>query len=135
MQSYRFPFLLAIFFTAGCAAKPVLYPNAHLKEVGSDQGKRDIAECRQLAKQYVKSQKAQKVALSTVEGGAVGAAMGAVGGAVVGNVGRWASVGGAAGAAGGLVGGLFRTRQPSPVYKNFVDHCMADRGYEVIGWQ
>jgi hypothetical protein len=39
------------------------------------------------------------------------------------------------GAAAGLVGGIFHTRQPNPVYKNFVDRCLHDRGYDVLGWK
>jgi outer membrane lipoprotein SlyB len=49
-------FLLSsiLFFTA-CAHGPVLYPNAHLKAVGEERARHDIAECERLAKEYVKS--------------------------------------------------------------------------------
>ena len=56
-------------------------------------------------------------------------------GAVLGSVGRGAGAGAAAGAAGGLVRGLFRGREPTPVYRRFVERCLSDKGYEVIGWE
>ena len=70
-----------IMFLGGCASGPVLYPNAYLKTVGQEQADRDIADCRQQAEAYVKSDAAKTVAKDTVIGGAGGAV---VGGAVVG---------------------------------------------------
>jgi len=35
----------------------------------------------------------------------------------------------------GRLRGLFKAREPSPVYKNFVDRCLRERGYEPIGWK
>jgi hypothetical protein len=128
-------FALPLVILAGCTAKPVLYPNAHYKQVGNDQAKADIEECRLLAKDYVKSHKAMETAGSTVEGGAIGGAMGAAGGAIVGSPGIGAGVGAAAGAAGSLISSLFHTHQPKPIYKHFVDHCLVEKHYDVVGWQ
>ncbi len=120
----------------GCAApRPVLYPNAHLTRVGQPQAERDIAECRQLADQYVASGGAGTVAGSTAVGGGAGAAIGAAGGAVRGTPGTGAAVGAATGATAGFLRGLFKAGEPSPVYKNFVSHCLRERGYEPVGWQ
>ena len=41
----------------------------------------------------------------------------------------------AAGAAAGMVRGAMQSGETSPVYKNFVQKCLRDRGYEVVGWQ
>ena len=120
---------------SGCSApRPVLYPNSHLATVGEAQAATDIAQCKQLADQYVSSSKGKEVAGSTVVGAGVGAATGAVGGAVLGHPGLGAEVGGATGATGGLLRGLFRSAQPSATYKNFVNHCLQKRGYEPMGW-
>lgn len=120
---------------SGCSApRPVLYPNSHLATVGEAQAATDIAQCKQLADQYVSSNKGKEVAGSTVVGAGVGAATGAVGGAVLGHPGLGAEVGGATGATGGLLRGLFRSAQPSATYKNFVNHCLQKRGYEPMGW-
>jgi hypothetical protein len=43
--------LIIMFLGAGCATpKPILYPNAHLQEVGEEVAGRDIDECREMAK-------------------------------------------------------------------------------------
>lgn len=123
---------------AACAPKPILYPNAHLKEVGEDVAERDITECRELAKEAgaASSQgKAGQVAGGTAAGGAVGSAAGAVGGAVVGHPGRGAMVGAASGATAGFLRGLFRRSPPSNAYKQFVNRCLKERGYDPVGWE
>src|SRR5262245_21754227 len=96
------PGRLAIFFAlaiigsvVGCAAKrPVLYPNDHLKQVGDEQSKADIAACEETAKQYASSStKGRDVATDAAKGGVIGAAGGAVGGAIGGNPGEGAGIG------------------------------------------
>jgi hypothetical protein len=120
---------------SGCSApRPVLYPNSHLASVGDAQADTDIAQCKELADQSVSSSKGKEVAGNTAVGAGVGAAAGAVGGAVLGHPGLGAGVGAATGATGGLLRGLFRGAQPSATYKNFVNHCLQQRGYEPMGW-
>jgi outer membrane lipoprotein SlyB len=122
----------------GCAGarQPVLYPNAHTQQVGKAQADQDVATCRALASQYAQRGAGKEVARDTALGGAGGAAVGAVGGAVSGyGAGRGAGVGAATGATTGLLRGLFRGTEPNPIYKNFVDRCLRERGYDVIGWQ
>jgi outer membrane lipoprotein SlyB len=129
--------LLAAALACGCRSyEPVLYPNEKLRQVYQDEVDRDIGFCEANAAEYTKNpSRAGRAAGSAVEGGAVGGAAGAAAGAVLGNVGRGAGTGAAAGAAGGLVRGIFHSRDPSPVYKAFVERCLKDRGYEVIGWE
>jgi outer membrane lipoprotein SlyB len=122
----------------GCASMqhPVLYPNAYLQQVGQQEAERDIAACREMADAYVQRRAGRDVARNTAVGGAGGAAIGAVGGAVSGGgAGRGAAIGAATGATAGALSGLAKQTTPSPVYKNFVDRCLRERGYEVIGWQ
>lgn len=121
-----------------CAPKPILYPNAHYEEVGVDAAERDIKECSQMAKDAGASPrhgKGGQVAGNTVAGGAIGSAGGAVGGAVVGHAGRGAMVGAAGGATAGFLRGLFRSSPPSEAYKQFVQRCLKERGYDPVGWE
>jgi hypothetical protein len=123
---------------AGCTQSPVLYPNAKLEQVGKAQADADIATCRQKADEYVSSgaATAKEVGKDTAVGGAGGAAVGAVAGAVSGGgAGRGAAIGAATGATAGAVHGAVKSTGPSPIYKSFVDHCLRDKGYQVIGWQ
>ena len=122
-------------FLASCAGpQPVLYPNAHLQNVGKERADQDIAECRSLAEEYVSSGGAEKVAGKTVMGGGVGAASGAVGGAIIGSPGTGAAIGAAVGATAGLLRGLLGGTQPNRTYMNFVNKCLKERGYEPTGW-
>jgi outer membrane lipoprotein SlyB len=131
-----FFFILVILALSACGtARPVLYPNSQLKEVGEVQAQRDVDECLHQAEAYVKNNPAGKVAGSTAGGGAAGAVVGGAMGAVTGNLGKGAAIGAAGGAAGGCIGGLFRASQPSPVFKNFVNRCLREKGYEPIGWE
>jgi hypothetical protein len=129
--------LICLLLLVACSQKrPVLYPNYQLQQVGDEAAQTEIDDCIRLAKEYgTSSSSSGKVAKSTAGGGAVGAAGGAATGAVLGSVGRGAAAGAAGGAAVGLVGGLFRSREPDPVYRRFVEKCLREKGYEPIGWK
>lgn len=123
--------------------RPVLYPNAYLNKVGSSSAERDINDCMRRADAYVSGDGGgvrvlEGTAVGAGAGAAVGAAAGAAGGAIVGRAGPAAAVGAAggsaAGATRGLLRGLFSKRGPNPVYKNFVDRCLRENGYDPIGW-
>jgi len=126
----------------GCAtASPVLYQNQKYEDVGRAGAERDIAECRALADRAGATAdvgKAGEAAKSAGVGAVGGAAAGAVGGAIGGSPG----IGAAAGAASGVVWSLFSAMfgwmapsQPSSVHMNYVNACLADRGYQVVGWK
>jgi len=134
--------LLAL--SACSASRPALYPNDQYQRVGAAGADADINACDEKAKEYVKSggqggEMAKEGARNTAVGAAVGGASGAVGGAIWGNPGEGAAVGAASGATAGLLGTMFgwmfRRSEPEPVYRNFVETCLADKGYQVIGWQ
>ena len=125
----------------GCAsAKPVLYGNEKYHQVGTSGADRDIAECEALANRAGATPgegKAGQVAKNAGIGAVGGAAAGAVGGAIAGSPGT----GAAAGAASGVVWSLFSSMfgwaspsRPSDVHMNYVNLCLADRGYQVAGW-
>ncbi len=128
---------LALGLATGCAStQPVLYPNAHLEDVGTSQGDLDIAECRELAENYIDSDKTGDIAKRSGERAVVGGVTGAaVGGIVRGHsAGRGAAAGAAAGAVSTVARAAFRWNDPKPIVLNFVNRCLHDRGYEVIGW-
>lgn len=123
--------LAVIMIFSACASRPQLYPNAKLKEVGKDQGKKDTDACIADADAYLKSSKGKNMAKGAGGGAAIGAAMGAVGGLFTGNFGSGLVRGGAIGAAaGGTAGAL----SPDQVKHNYVNQCLAEKGYQVIGW-
>lgn len=132
--------LLLLFglLTVACAPKPILYSNLHYKEVGEDAANRDIEQCSEMAKDAgatASQGKTGQVAGSTAAGGAIGSASGAVGGAILGHPGKGAMVGAASGATAGFLRGLFRRSPPSNAYKQFVNRCLKDLGYDLVGWE
>jgi hypothetical protein len=131
--------LAAAALAAGCAstARPVLYPNSHLKQVGDAQAQHDIEECRVLAENAgAEAHDASRAARPVAEGAAVGAAVGGVSNAIRGRgIGVGALAGAAVGGAAGGVHGAFRAGEVSPLHRNFVQRCLHERGYDVIGWK
>ena len=123
--------LVGFLLVIGCASRPQLYPNKKLQSVGKEQADRDIDDCKKLADNYLASGKGKAIASGAGSGAVVGAAAGAVLGAFTGNLGRGALHGGAV---GGAVGGTSAAMSPDQVKRNFVNRCLAERGYEVIGW-
>jgi outer membrane lipoprotein SlyB len=134
---------LGLITTACSAPRPVLYPNDHYNRVGQAVAERDIRDCIARAERFGASARrtqgaAGDVATHTAAGAGAGAAIGAVGGAITGNAGEGAAVGAATGGTAGLLNGIFRaprSRGADPVFADFVDRCLRERGYEPIGWQ
>jgi outer membrane lipoprotein SlyB len=129
--------LLASAALVACSTKrPVLYPNAHYQRVGTEVAELDVEECMEVAEEQVGLESAgEKVAKDAAIGGGSGAAVGGAAGAVRGNAGSRAAAGAAAGATAGVLRGLFRSRDPDPVFKGYVQVCLAERGYKTIGWR
>jgi hypothetical protein len=131
------------FFLVGCSsARPILAPNQHFKSVGAEAAESDVEECRKMAEAAGADEGAGgagKVAGQTVVGAGVGAASGAVGGAVVGAAGSGSAIGAASGAVAGLLTGLIHLAtgpsQADQTYQNFVNVCLKEKGYEVVGWK
>lgn len=137
MMSLALLFCCLFMLLAACASKrPVLYPNEHLRMVGDAEAEMNIEACMSLARDFgAQSPKGEEVAKDTAAGAAVGGATGAAVGAVVGNLGKGAAAGAAGGAAGALTRGVIRSGDPDPVFRQFVERCLRERGYEPIGWR
>jgi uncharacterized protein YcfJ len=126
---------LAALLLAACATRPIVYPNEKLRASGQVAVQADTQACIDEAEAYLESGRVPEVAKRTGEAAVVGGVVGGAVGAVRGSVGRGAAAGAAGGAAGGLVHGLWHWRDPSDVEKRYVERCLAERGYDVIGWR
>lgn len=139
--------LLFISIALGCASsgssgrgwrdqKPQLYPNDHYQRVGVEAAEMDVADCMYKADQGAPQESVAKdAAINTVGGAAGGAALGAIGGAIAGNAGTGAAAGAAVGAAAGVGKTVYDTSKPQESYKGWVEACLREKGYEVIGWK
>ncbi|WP_143474121.1 glycine zipper family protein [Limnohabitans sp. JirII-31] len=134
-------FTFGLLLLGGCAtpiAKPAFYPNAYYQRVGPAQAEADSQACADLAQ---RSEVGSVNKVDAARAGAAGAAgvatAGVVGSVLQGhspdlrNIAAGAAAIGAGGAAataaGQSVGG-------SSLYRRFVQQCLAERGYQVIGW-
>lgn len=118
--------------------RPVFYPNAHLQNVGQAQAKRDADRCMALADNYgVSRTKDGQVGRRAAEAGIIGGAASGAWGVIrdKDDVGERAAAGAAAGAVTGATRGAFKSTELSPTFKRFVDRCLRERGYDVIGWE
>lgn len=134
----RFFVFFSIFISfIGCASqRPVFYPNDKFKDVDEAIAKHEFDECLSLSiDSGVQTKTEKRVAGKTVVGAASGAAVGAATGAVTGHAGRGAATGAAGGTAGGFMWGLFHAKELDPIQKRFIEECLREKGYKIIGWQ
>ena len=129
--------LITLTLLTACAAhRPVLYPNAMLKDVGHAAAEADIDKCISLAHKYgAESDKNREIAEDAAENAAVAGVAGAAAGAVYDNVGKGAAAGAAAAGSATLTRGLFRSKEPDPLFRRFVERCLRDKGYDPVGWK
>jgi predicted small lipoprotein YifL len=124
---------------AGCAGgqkRPVFYPNAHLEHVGTAAAQRDIDGCMAKADAHgVAKNRDGQVGEKAAKGAVLGGIGSAAWGLVSGDAGERALAGAAAGAATGAAAGGFESAKMSPTYQRFVERCLREHGYDVIGWE
>lgn len=139
--------LLAGLALAGCAstgsgsgsAHPVLYPNAAFNRVGEAQAQNEVAACRARASAAgLRAEEGSQVAQRAGEGAAVAGVASAVGALVFGRgtdgMLRSGLGGAAIGGAAGATQAAVRGGRPNSVYRSFVQRCLSEKGFDVIGW-
>lgn len=126
--------------SASPSARPVLYPNATLHRVGDAQGRAEADACmaRATAAGLTPAENTNPVARGAGVGAATGGVAAAVGALITGRgtegVIRAGAGGAAVGGSAGAVQGAFRNDRPSSTYRMYVQRCLADKGFDVIGW-
>lgn len=139
--------LAGVLALSGCAAtgpnspsaRPVLYPNATLNRVGVAQGQTEIDACmsRAMTAGLTPDEKNNAVARRAGEGAATAGVASAVGALLTGrssDVLRSGAIGAAVGGSAGAVSGAFHNDRPNGTYRQFVQRCLSERGFDVIGW-
>jgi hypothetical protein len=120
------------------SARPVFYPNATLNRGGDAQAQRESDQCMGSARSagLTPDEKNNAVGQGASRGAAVGGIAATVGALVRGRPDRAlgaAAAGVAVGGSAGAVNGAFQEK-PSATFRNFVQRCLKDKGYDVIGW-
>lgn len=123
--------ILMLIFLVSCASKPVLYPNQKYKKAGKENAQKDIDSCMDDAKKFLKSSKGKQILKGAGQGSIFGAVLGGVTGLITGDVegavARGALFGGAAGATGEAI-------SPDRLRQAYTNRCLANKGYQVMGW-
>lgn len=128
--------VVLLLLTAACATpRPVFYPNEKLQAVGPDAARKDADECLAQSKEYIKTNNLSPIVRKTGWGAATGAAMGAALGLITGDIGRAASSGAAVGGVGGAMGGAYENSKPDAITRAFTERCLAEKGYNTLGWK
>ena len=91
------------------SAIPVLYPNDKLTSVGDEQAQVEVAACRSRAVAAGLGPTQKNNEFSRRDGELIGGAAGAV-------------------------SGSFNNDKPNSVYRTFVQRCLTDKGFDMIGW-
>jgi outer membrane lipoprotein SlyB len=139
--------LMTVLALAGCAAtgsqspyaRPVLYPNATLNRVGDAAARAEIDACMARAQSAGLSPVEQNNAVGqrAGQGAAVGGVAAAVGALVTGrnldSIFTSGAAGAVVGGSTGAVSGAMQNR-PSSLYRQYVQRCVSDKGFDVIGW-
>lgn len=123
--------IFLIILLSSCASRPKLYPNEVLKKKGKIASEADIDLCIKDADTYLESSKGKATVKGAGAGALIGGAMGTVAGIFSGDIVRGAAQGAAMGGAGGAVGGAL---SPDEVKHRYVNQCLAEKGYHVLGW-
>ena len=125
-----FCFILLLLLVS-CASKPVLYPNKKYKSVGKEAASKDIETCMADADQFIDSPRGKKILKSAGKGSILGGAIGAISGLLTGDIGGSIVSGAAIGATAGGVGEAI---SPDDLKRAYVNRCLKEKRYEVIGW-
>ena len=133
--------VIMCFLLSGCASlmvkeTPDFYPNAKYHKTGSPAAEQAANECMALADRYVPEPPCYCDLLKdTLGGGVIGAGSGAIVGPIMHEkVGRTTGAGAAVGSLLGLIYSVDRMNEHTPKYQRFVELCLRDKGYEVLGW-
>ena len=123
--------IIMIIFLVACASRPVLYPNKKYKRVGKDHADLDINQCENEADKFVNSSKGKRILKEGGKGALLGGIIGAAIGLITGDVGEAVAIGAVSGGVGSAASaGL----SPDELNRRYVNYCLQQKGYKVIGW-
>lgn len=141
--------VLALGLTACASTQPVIYSKKTGTIELNERTRQDLGECSRQAdvrvgRNVMKSPQGspgkagtQKVAQTVGSTGAIAFVATAAGSVVSNSKNAWERARGAAagGAAGMATKLLLEWNEGDKVYQRYVEHCLEDRGHEVLGWR
>ena len=127
-----------IFLILSCSYSPILDENVKYRNTPEEIVERDIDNCTQRAENYLKGRKMKRAGKAAVRKGAIGAFFGAIFGIFTGDIDRVVKGAATGAAVGGVVGAGSVAGQgsvtPDQIKQNYINNCLARKGYVVLGW-
>ena len=134
--------VVALLFTvllAGCASgpeRPIFYQSSYEAPVDQARADRDIDDCMAAARRAgVSEQRDGEIGKKSASGALIGGVAAGAWGLVRGDAGERLLAGAVAGGATGATKGAIDSTKMNPTFKRYVERCLRDLGYEVIGWE
>lgn len=140
-MKHLMPAFATVLLLSSCASyRPILNDNAQYQKVGEAAAEADIDACMQKADAFLekhKEERAMKQAGREAVGGAVvGGVLGALTGRGLEGAAGGAVIGGAVGAGSGYVKEKSKDNlTPDELKQAYVQKCLQQKNYEVIGWK
>jgi len=137
-SSAALPLLLLLFLT-GCASapkQPIFYYGSYSEPASKAQSDLDTQDCMALARQAgVRENRDGQVGKKAASGALIGGIAAGAWGLVRGDGGERLLAGAVAGGATGAAKGAIDSNEQNPTFRKYVERCLGERGYEVIGWE
>lgn len=140
-RRFSLPLSLALqmLLLAGCATappRPLFYFGSYEEPVSKVQSDRDTDECMALARQAgVQENRDGQVGRKAASGALLGGIAAGAWSLIRGNGGDTVVAGAVAGGATGAAKGAIDSTEQNPIFRRYVERCLRERGYDVIGWK
>jgi outer membrane lipoprotein SlyB len=140
MKNFATAFAVTVLLSSCASYRPILNDNAQYQKVGEAAAEADIDACMQKADAFLekhKEERAMKQAGREAVGGAIlGGVLGALSGRGLEGAAGGAAIGGAVGAGAGYAGQKAKDNlTPDELKQAYVQKCLQQKNYEVIGWK
>lgn len=127
--------LMLLTACASGAKRPLFYYSSYMEPVDKARSDQDTDECMALARQAgVRENRDGEIGRSAATGAVLGGIAAGAWSLIRGNGGENLVAGAVAGGATGAAKGAIDSTEQNPTFRRYVERCLGERGYDVIGW-
>lgn len=135
-----FSALILSLLVFSCSYEPILDENQKYRMTPQDQIDEDVKQCKERADNHLKGRKLKRAGKQAVRSSATGAIVGGALGLFLGGSGRALARGAGIGAGVGAVAGAASVAGEGKLSKDqikqrYVNRCLNEKGYSVLGWE
>lgn len=127
---------LLLLACAGGQKRPIFYQSSYEVPLDRAQLDQDVDACFAAARNAgVQERRDGEIGRKSASGALLGGVAAGAWGLIRGDGGERLLAGAVAGGATGAAKGAIDSTEQNPVFRRYVERCLRDLGYEVIGWQ